>query len=112
MATEIIYKKNYVKLCNQACISGTNLFWPMDNHGKVPLEGDFATFHRWIFIVKYSGVLFLPYTPTHNYDNFHSKRNPSNLLICLVARPGFNHVGTITPIWFQQFLGKAHLRNR
>jgi hypothetical protein len=31
------------------------------------------------------------------------------LLMCLVARSGLSHVGTNTPIVFQQFLAKAHL---
>jgi hypothetical protein len=39
-----------------------------------------------------------------------AKGTLSNLLICLVALVGFNHMGTLTPICIQQFLANEHLK--
>jgi hypothetical protein len=113
MTTNIIYKKNYAKLCNQACISGTNLSFDLwitmaNSLLKVALQRstggssllniqEFCSFHIHQHRITIISI---------------AKGTPSNLLRCRVAHSGFNHVGTITPIWFQQFLAKAHLRNR
>jgi hypothetical protein len=34
------------------------------------------------------------------------------LLILLVALSAFNHVGTVIPIAYQQFLANGHLKNK
>jgi hypothetical protein len=41
-----------------------------------------------------------------------AKVNLKTLLICLVSLSGFNHVGTIIPMRFQQFFAKGHLKKR
>lgn len=87
-------------------------FYPMDNHGKFLEASSFA----------FWGLgSSLPKSQELRSDQIHqlirmitsiAKGRLWALFMCRVALSGFNHDGTKTPIWFQQFFAKGHVKKR